>query len=234
VIVAGILVGWLAPSVGAELEPLADLFIKLIKTCIAPIIFSTVVLGIAHVGDMGAVGRIGVKALVHFELVTTFALLFGLVVGNVVRPGAGFRIDQATLATGAEAVAKSTGSGKLPHTVEFLMGVVPASVIQAFAENSLLQVLFFAVLFGLALATVRGRQTPILVRMIDQASQVSFTIIGWIMKLPRSARSGAMAYIIGQYGIGSLGSYAKLIAACYVAALLFILVLGAIVAVLAG
>jgi aerobic C4-dicarboxylate transport protein len=233
-IVAGILVGWLAPSVGADLKPLADLFIKLIKMCIAPIIFFTVVLGIAHVGDMRAVGRIGVKALVYFELVTTFALLFGLVVGNVVRPGAGFRIDPATLATGAEAVAKSTGSGKLPHTVEFLMGVVPASVIQAFAENSLLQVLFFAVLFGLALATIRGRRTPILVQIIDQASQVFFTIIGWIMKLAPVGAFGAMAYIIGQYGIGSLGSYAKLIAACYVAAVLFILVLGAIVAVLAG
>ena len=233
-IVAGILVGWLAPSVGANLKPLADLFIKLIKMCIAPIIFFTVVLGIAHVGDMKAVGRIGVKALVYFELVTTFALLFGLGVGNLVRPGAGFRIDPATLATGAEAVAKSTGSGKLPHTVEFLMGIVPASVVQAFAENSLLQVLFFAVLFGLALAAFRGRQTPILIRIIDQASQVFFTIIGWIMKLAPIGAFGAMAYIIGQYGIGSLGSYAKLIAACYVAALLFILVLGAIVAVLAG
>ena len=233
-IVAGILVGWLAPALGAGLKPLADTFITLIKMCIAPIIFFTVVLGIAHVGDMKAVGRIGIKALVYFEVVTTFALLFGLVVGNVVQPGAGFRIDPGTLATGADAVAQKTGSGELPHTVEFLMGIVPASVIGAFADNSLLQVLFFAVLFGLALARIRGRHTPVLVTIIDQLSHLFFTIIGWIMKLAPIGAFGAMAYIIGQYGIGSLGNYAKLIAACYLAALLFIVVLGLVARFLGG
>src|ERR1700712_377979 len=110
-IVAGILLGWLWPGVGADLKPVADAFIKLIKMLIAPIIFCTVVIGIAHVGDLKSVGRIGVKALIYFEVVTTFALLFGLLIGNVIKPGAGFDIDPKTLATGAEAVAKKTGDG---------------------------------------------------------------------------------------------------------------------------
>src|SRR5918997_4041177 len=141
-IVAGILVGWTAPDFGAALKPLADGFITLIKMLIAPIIFCTVVIGIAHVGDLKSVGRIGIKALIYFEVVTTFALLFGLVIGNLVKPGAGFNIDPQTLATGAEAVAKKTGEGELPHTVEFLLNIIPTSVISAFAENMLLQVLF--------------------------------------------------------------------------------------------
>lgn len=234
-IVAGILVGWLAPSFGATLKPVADTFINLIKMCIAPIIFFTVVVGIGHVGDLGSVGRIGLKALVYFEVVTTFALVFGLVVGNVVQPGAGFDIDPATLASGGDAVAKKTGNGELPHTAEFLVGIVPSSVVNAFATNNLLQVLFFAVFFGLALAKLRETTVePIVSRIIDQLSQIFFTIIGWIMKAAPLAAFGAMAYIIGQYGLASLGSYAKLIACCYLAALLFIAILGVIVKVFAG
>ena len=234
-IVAGIGVGWLAPGFGANLKPIADTFINLIKMCVAPIIFCTVVTGIAHVGDLKAVGRIGLKALIYFEVVTTFALLFGLVVGNVVQPGAGFHIDPATLASGADAVAKKTGDGHLPHTVEFLLGIVPASVINAFATNNLLQVLFFAVFFGLALAKLRESTVePLLSKLVEQTSHLFFTIIGWIMKVAPLAAFGAMAYIIGQYGLASLGSYAKLIACCYLAAVLFIAVLGVIVKVFAG
>ena len=233
-IVAGILVGWLWPAFGADLKPVADAFIKLIKMLIAPIIFCTVVIGIAHVGDLKSVGRIGVKALIYFEVVTTFALLFGLVIANVVKPGAGFNIDPQTLASGADAVAKKTGSGELPHTVEFLLNIIPTSVFSAFAENQLLQVLFFAVLFGLALAKFGEHGPPVVFEMIEHLSSLLFTIIGWIMKLAPLAAFGAMAYIIGQYGISSLGSYAKLIGACYLGAALFILVLGAIVWFLAG
>src|SRR3982074_1789065 len=120
-IVAGILGGWLWPAFGADLKPLADGFIKLIKMLIAPIIFCTVVIGIAHVGDLKSVGRIGVKALIYFEVVTTFALL----IGSAVKPGAGFNIDAQTLASGADAVAKKTGTGELPHTVEFLLNIIP-------------------------------------------------------------------------------------------------------------
>jgi aerobic C4-dicarboxylate transport protein len=227
-IVAGIAVGWLWPGFGADLKPLADGFIKLIKMLIAPIIFCTVVVGIAHVGDLKSVGRIGVKALIYFEVVTTFALLFGLVIGNVVKPGAGFNIDPQTLATGAEAVAKKTGDGELPHTVEFILNIIPTSVISAFAENMLLQVLFFAVLFGLALAKFGEHGPPVVFELIEHLSSIFFTIIGLIMRLAPLAAFGAMAYIIGQYGISSLGSYAKLIAACYLGAVLFILILAAI------
>jgi aerobic C4-dicarboxylate transport protein len=226
-IVAGIVVGWTVPDLGAALKPLADGFITLIKMVIAPIVFCTVVIGIAHVGDLGSVGRIGIKALIWFEAITTFALLFGLVVGNLVRPGAGFDIDPQTLATGADAVAQKTSNGELPHTVEFLLGIIPTSAVSAFAENHLLQVLFFAVLFGLALAKVGEKAPPIVFEFIEQISEVFFTIVGWIMKLAPLAAFGAMGYIIGQYGIASLGNYALLIACCYLAAVLFIGVLAA-------
>jgi aerobic C4-dicarboxylate transport protein len=224
-IVAGVVVGWTAPDFGAALKPIADAFITLIKMVIAPIVFCTVVIGIAHVGDLSSVGRIGIKALIWFEAITTFALLFGLVVGNLVRPGAGFDIDPQTLATGADAIAQKTGNGELPHTVEFLLGIIPASAVSAFAENRMLQVLFFAVLFGLALAKVGEKAPPIVFGFIEQISEVFFTIVGWVMKLAPLAAFGAMAYIIGQYGIASLGSYGLLIACCYLAAVLFIGVL---------
>jgi aerobic C4-dicarboxylate transport protein len=224
-IVAGIVVGWTAPEFGAALKPIADAFITLIKMVIAPIVFCTVVIGIAHVGDLSSVGRIGIKALIWFEAITTFALLFGLVVGNLVRPGAGFDIDPQTLATGADAIAQKTANGELPHTVEFLLGIIPASAISAFAQNNMLQVLFFAVLFGLALAKVGEKAPPIVFGFIEQISEVFFTIVGWVMKLAPLAAFGAMGYIIGQYGIASLGSYALLIVCCYLAAVLFIGVL---------
>src|SRR3954471_8041000 len=183
-IVADIAVGWLGPAFAADLKPLADGFIKLIKMLIAPIIFCTVVIGIAHVGDLKSVGRIGVKALIYFELVTTFALLFGLVVGNVVQPGIGFNIDPQTLA--------------------------------------------IAVLFRLALAKLGEHSPPIVFRVVEQTSHAFFTIVGWVMKLAPLGAFGAMAHIIGQYGIGSLSSYGMLIACCYLAALLFIGILAAI------
>ncbi|MFE9326600.1 C4-dicarboxylate transporter DctA [Nocardia sp. NPDC052278] len=233
-IVAGILVGKLWPDFGADLKPLADGFIKLIKMVIAPIIFCTVVLGIAHVGDMKAVGRIGVKALIYFEVITTFALLFGLLVGNLVQPGAGFHVDAQTLATGAEKIAKTTKNGELPHTVDFLLNIIPASVISAFAENALLQVLFFAVLFGLALAKFGEHGPPVILETVDHIGKIFFTIIGWIMKLAPLGAFGAMAYIVGQYGLSALSSYGKLIACCYGAAVLFLLVLAVVVRVFAG
>jgi len=233
-IVAGILTGWLWPSFGEDLKPLADGFIKLIKMLIAPIIFCTVVLGIAHVGDLKSVGRIGIKALIYFEVVTTFALVFGLVVGNVLKPGSGFDIDPATLAHGQEAIAEKTAGGELPHTVDFLLNVIPASVFSAFAENALLQVLFFAVLFGLALAKLGERGAPVLLESIDHLSNAFFTIIGWVMRLAPIGAFGAMAFIVGQYGVATLSSYGKLIASCYLAAFLFILILAVVAKVFAG
>ncbi|WP_067823068.1 C4-dicarboxylate transporter DctA [Nocardia inohanensis] len=233
-VVGGILVGALWPEFGADLKPLGDGFIKLIKMVIAPIVFCTVVLGIAHVGNLKSVGRIGVKALIYFEVVTTFALAFGLVVGNLVKPGSGFSIDAATLASGADQVAKKTQNGELPHTVEFLMNIIPTSLMSAFAENKLLQVLFIAVLFGLALAKFGENGPPVVLELIDHTSRILFIVIGWIMRLAPLGAFGAMAYIIGQYGLKTLGSYGKLIACCYGAALLFLLVLAVITRVFAG
>ena len=234
-IIVGITIGALWPAFGKDLKPISDAFIKLIKMLIAPIIFCVVVTGIAHVGDLKSVGRIGVKALVYFEVVTTFALLFGLLIGNVIKPGAGFNVDPATIATGAEKVAAKTGNGELPHTVEFLLSIIPTSVVQAFADNALLSVLFFAVLFGLALAKY-GETNPskAILGGIEQVSHVIFIMIGWIMKLAPLAAFAAMSYIIGQYGLGSLGSFGKLILCCYVAAVLFIGVLGLILKFVVG
>lgn len=233
-VVAGIVVGAIWPQVGADLKPLADGFIKLIKMVIAPIVFCTVVLGIAHVGDLKSVGRIGVKALIYFEAVTTFALVFGLVIGNLVKPGAGFSIDAATLATGADQIAKSTRDGSLPTTVEFLLGIIPTSIVSAFAENKLLQVLFIAVFFGVALAKFAEHGSRAILTGIDQLSRIFFIMIGWIMKLSPLGAFGAMAYIVGQYGLKALSSYGKLILCCYLAALLFIIVLAVITRVFAG
>jgi len=177
-IVAGIVVGKLWPGLGADLKPLADGFVKLIRMVIAPIVFCTVVLGIAHIGDMRAVGRIGIKALIYFEVVTTFALLFGLLVGNLAQPGSGFHIDPQTLATGADKIAKSTHNGALPHAADFLLNIIPASAISAFAENQMLQVLFFAVLFGLALAKFSERTPTLIPRAIEQIGDLFFVIMG--------------------------------------------------------
>ena len=227
-IVGGITLGWLWPTVGSELKPIGDTFVKLIEMLIAPLIFTVVVTGIAKVGDVKAVGRIGVKALIYFTAVTGFALLFGLVMGNIVKPGAGFDIDPATLADGTEQIAEKTGGGELPGAVEFLMDIVPTSVVGAFADNILLQVLFFAVLFGIALAKYGEHGPPLVLEFVDHLSHIIFMIIGWIMRLAPIGAFGAMAFIIGQYGISTLGSFAKLIACCYLAGALFVLVLALI------
>lgn len=235
-IVVGVTIGALFPDFGKNLKPISDAFIKLIKMLIAPIIFCVVVTGIAHVGNLKSVGRIGVKALIYFEVVTTFALLFGLVIGNVFKPGAGFNVDPATIATGAEQVEAKTGGSELPHTVDFLLNIIPSSVFDAFAKNTLLQVLFFAVFFGLALAKF-SEHSPYgkkLTTGIEQISHVIFIIIGWIMKAAPLAALAAMSYIIGQYGLASLGSFAKLIICCYVAAALFICVLAVILKLVVG
>jgi aerobic C4-dicarboxylate transport protein len=234
-IVAGISIGHFWPDLGSDLRPLGDGFIKLIKMIIAPLIFCVVVTGIAHVGDVKSVGRIGLKALIYFEVVTTFALLFGLLIANVLRPGAGFNIDPATLAAGQDALAEKTGGGELPHTVDFLLSVIPESVLGAFAENELLAVLFFSCIFGIALAqfNVGGKGATVL-SLIDEVTHVLFKIVGYIMKFAPVGAFGAMAFIIGQYGIESLGTFGKLIGACYLAAVLFALILAAVAKVFVG
>ena len=231
-VVAGILIGHFWPVIGAQLKPLGDGFIRLIKMIIAPLVFCVVVTGIAAVGDVKAVGRIGVKAIVYFEIVTTFALLFGLVVANVFRPGAGLSIDPATL--DPNAIAAKTGGGHLPSTSEFLLNVIPDSVVNAFAQNSLLQVLFFAVIFGLALTVIGKERVPAVFDVVEQFQRTIFVVMGWVMRVAPIGAFGAMAFIIGQYGVATLGTYAKLIAACYASAALFVLVLAAISRFYAG
>ncbi len=230
-VVVGVLIGHLWPSFGESLRPLGDGFIRLIKMLIAPLIFCVIVTGIAKVGDLGAVGRIGIKALVYFQVVTAFALLYGMVVANLLKPGVGFEVNPADLDTGA--LEEVTQGGEIPGFAQFLLDVIPESVVGAFAENSLLQVLFFAVFVALALSKMGERGKPIL-DLIDRFTDVIFTCIGWIMRVAPLGALGAMAFVIGAYGLSSLSSFGMLIIACYSAAGVFLLALAVIARVLAG
>ncbi|WP_411374497.1 C4-dicarboxylate transporter DctA [Arthrobacter sp. MPF02] len=219
-VVAGVLLGHFWPDLGSQLRPLGDGFIKLIKMIIAPLIFLVIVTGISAVGDVKAVGRVGVKALVYFTAATLFALVFGLVVANIVQPGAGLNIDPATLSQ-ADLDAK-TGSGASKDAAAFILDVIPASVIGAFANNSLLQVLFFSVFFGAAIVVIGREKCMPVISLMETVLELVFKIMSWIMKIAPIGAFGAMAFIIGQYGLDTLSTYALLIAACYGAAVVFI------------
>jgi aerobic C4-dicarboxylate transport protein len=218
-IVLGVLLGTFYPESGAMMKPLGDGFIKLIKMLIAPVIFCTVVMGIAGVEDMKKVGTTGGLALIYFEVMSTVALGVGLVVVNIVRPGSGMNVDSRTLDAGS--VAAYTGPGKLQSVTEFLLNVIPTTVVDAFAKGEILQVLLFAVLFGFALQRLGTRGAPML-GFIDALSQVLFGIVGVVMKLAPLGAFGAMAFTIGKYGFGSLLSLGKLMACFYATCLLFI------------
>jgi aerobic C4-dicarboxylate transport protein len=218
-IVIGVLLGHFFPQLGTAMKPLGDAFIKLIKMLIAPIIFCTVVTGIAGMGKMREVGKVGGLALLYFEIVSTLALILGLIIVNVVKPGAGMNIDPATLET--KDITQFTTSGQLPGVVDFLLGVIPSSVVDAFARGEILQVLLFSVLFGFALHATAGRE-GIVYQYIDRFSHVLFGIIGIVMKAAPLGAFGAMAFTIGKYGIGSLFSLGKLMACFYGTCLLFI------------
>ena len=215
----GVLLGHFYPQLGTAMKPLGDAFIKLIKMLIAPIIFCTVVTGIAGMGKMREVGKVGGLALLYFEIVSTLALIVGLIVVNVVKPGAGMNIDPASLET--KDIAQFTTSGQMPGVVDFLLGVIPSSVVDAFARGEILQVLLFSVLFGFALHASEGRE-GIVYQYIDRFSHVLFGIIGIVMKAAPIGAFGAMAFTIGKYGIGSLFSLGKLMACFYGTCLLFI------------
>jgi len=225
-IVIGVLLGHFYPKVGADMKPLGDAFIKLIKMLIAPIIFCTVVVGIAGMEDMKKVGKTGGLALLYFEVVSTVALIIGLLIVNIVQPGAGMNIDPSTLDT--KGIASYTEKGKLGTTVDFLMAIIPNTFIDAFAKGEMLQVLLIAVLFGFALHRFGGRGTLVF-DFIEKSSHVLFSIIGMIMKLAPIGAFGAMAFTIGKYGVGSLVQLGQLMACFYITCLLFIfVVLGAI------
>jgi aerobic C4-dicarboxylate transport protein len=225
-IALGVLVGSVWPTTGVAMKPLGDGFIKLIKMLIAPIIFSTVVVGIARLGDVREVGRIGIRALVYFEVVSTVALVIGLVVVNILQPGVG--IANRASAQDLSAVAAYGTQAQQQSTTQFLLNIIPTTVVDAFARGELLQVLLFSVLFGLALLTLRGRVTT-LVDLLSQLSAGLFAVIGMIMWLAPIGAFGAMAFTVGQYGIGSLLSLGKLMAGVYITCLCFVfIVLGLI------
>jgi aerobic C4-dicarboxylate transport protein len=227
-IALGVLLGYLKPETGAAMKPLGDGFVRLIRMVIAPIIFGTVVVGMAKVGDMRSVGRIGIRALVYFEIVSTLALAIGLTVINVYEPGVGVNADVSTL--DAKAVATYSESAKHLGVVDFVINIIPTTVVDAFARGEILQVLFFSVLFGLALLH-SGERAKSLVTMIDEVTHVFFAAVGIIMRAAPIGAFGAMAFTIGQYGIGTLFSLGKLMAGFYLTCVLFIVfVLGSIAA----
>lgn len=225
-IAVGVILGAVAPEMGTAAKPLGDAFIKLIKMMIAPIVFCTVVVGIAKMGDMKEVGRVGLKALLYFEVVTTLALVIGLVVVNVVQPGHGINADPAHL--DAKAVASYAAGAKSLSTVDFVVNIIPTTFVDAFAKGEILQVLLISVLFGLMLAKM-GDKGKLLVNVIDQASHALFGIIGMIMYFAPIGAFGAMAFTIGKYGVGSLVQLGQLMAAVYLTCFLFVvIVLGTI------
>lgn len=230
-IVAGALLGYWRPDLAQAMKPLGDLFIRLIRMMIEPIIFATVVVGVAKMGSMKEVGRVGLKALIYFEAVTGAALLLGLAVANLLRPGEGIRIDagplEHALVAGPQVPAHATSAA------EFAMRIIPDSIVGAFAKGETLQVLFVSVLFGLALSTVGPRARP-LVEIIDQASQVLFRVIGFIMALAPVGAFGAMAFTIGKYGVGTLQQLGLLLAGVYITCLTFIFVVLGVIARCAG
>jgi len=226
-ILIGVLIGHFYPEAGKALKPLGDGFIKLIKMLIAPVIFCTVVVGIAGMEDLKKVGKTGGLALLYFEIASTLALVLGLFVVNVLQPGAGMNVDPATL--DIKGLAAYTGPGKMQNATEFLLGIIPKTMVDAFASGDILPVLLIAVLFGFALHRFGGRGTPVF-DLIEKTSQVLFVIVGYIMRLAPLGAGGAMAFTIGEYGLVSLLSLGKLMAGFYLTCLLFIFVVLGLVA----
>jgi len=225
-VVAGALLGHLSPHTGIALRPLGEGFIKLVKMLIVPVVFTTVVSGIAKMGDLRKLGRLGAKALIYFEVVTTCALLIGLLIGKLVRPGAGLHVSVASL--DAKAISGYIVAGKHLGAVDFVLNVIPATLVDAFAKGDILQVLLVSVLFGAAAAMIGEAAAPV-VELIDSAGQVFFRIVGLIMRLAPIGALGAMAFTVGQYGVGTLVGLAKLMIAFYATSALFVLLfLGAI------
>ncbi len=230
-VVVGVLLGNFYPQVGVDMKPLGDGFIKLIKMIIAPIIFCTVVIGIAGMEDMKKVGKTGGLALLYFEVVSTLALIVGLIIVNFIQPGVGMNVDAATIDT--KSIAAYTAPGKMQGTVDFLMNIIPTSVVDAFAKGEILQVLLFSVLFGFALHKFGGRGTVVF-DLIEKLSHVLFDIVGLIMKVAPIGAFGAMAFTIGKYGVASLFSLGKLMGTFYLTCFIFVFVVLGIISKLHG
>ena len=225
-IAMGVLLGHFYPETGEAMKPLGDAFIKLIKMIIAPIIFCTVVTGIAGMEDMKKVGRVGAKALLYFEVVSMLALAIGLLVVSVVQPGAGMNADVSKLDT--KALETFTAKGHSHGTADFLINIIPNTVVDAFAKGEILQVLFFSILFGFALSML-GKRGKVAFNVIDEVAHVLFGVVGIIMKAAPIGAFGAMAFTIGKFGLGSLSKLGMLMGSFYLTCLLFVfIVLGAI------
>jgi aerobic C4-dicarboxylate transport protein len=228
---AAVALGFLSPAKAVAMKPLGDAFIRLITMVISLIIFCTVVSGIASMHDMKKVGRVGGKALLYFEAVSTLALLIGLIVGNVIRPGAGFNANVATL--DPKAVADYAGQAKAQSVTDFLMHIIPTTVVDAFAKGDILPVVLVAVLFGFALSAMGERCKP-LVSVIDALTQAVFGVVNILMRLAPIGAFGAMAFTVGKYGIASLAPLAKLIGTFYATSIFFVIVVLGAIARLAG
>ncbi|MBS0662746.1 MAG: dicarboxylate/amino acid:cation symporter, partial [Verrucomicrobia bacterium] len=230
-IVLGVVLGLVAPDWAVPLKPLGDGFIKLIKMLIAPIIFTTVVVGIAGMGDMKKVGRVGVKALVYFEVVTTLALIIGLVVANYFQPGAGVHAAAASLDT--KSVASYVGAAQAMNPVDSMLHLIPNTFVGAFVDGDILQVLVVSLLAGFALARLGEHARPVMALLHDVA-RLFFSIVSIVTRLAPVAAFGAMAFTIGKYGLGSLAALAKLMACVYLTCGIFVVVVLGLMARLAG
>jgi aerobic C4-dicarboxylate transport protein len=231
-VVAGGLLGYLYPHFGTDLKPLGDAFIKLIKMVFAPVIFAMVVLGIARMESLKELGRVGVRALLYFEVMSTFALLLGLVVVNVAHPGAGMNVDPKTLDTSS--IASYTAAAAKPHgIVDFLLSMIPSSIIDALAKNDILQILVFATMLGIALSHMGRRAKPV-VDFLDAFSNGMFVVVGMIMRLAPIAAFGAIAFTVGKYGVGALLSLGQLMGSMYLTCVAFVFIVLGLVARLSG
>ncbi len=229
--VAAVAVGHLSPARAVAMKPLGDAFIRLISMVITLVIFCTVVSGIAGMQDIRKIGRVGGKALLYFEIISTMALVIGLVVGNVIQAGRGFNANPATL--DAHAVSVYAGQARSQSLTDFLMHIIPTTVVDAFAKGDILEVLFVALLFGFALSALGPRSKPLL-NLVDLSTQVVFRVVDIVMKFAPIGAFGAMAFTVGKYGIASLGPLAKLILTFYLTSIFFVVVVLGGVARLAG
>ena len=226
-----IVLGYVRPDTGVAMRPLGDAFIRLITMVITLVIFCTIVTGIAGMGDLKKVGRVGGKALLYFETVSNVALLIGLVVGNLVKTGAGFNVDPATL--DATAVAGFAGQAQAQSVTDFLLQIIPATVVDAFARGSILGVVLVSILFGAALSSAGAKGKPVL-DVIDALMQVVFGIVNILMRFAPIGAFGAMAFTVGRYGLGSLGPLAKLIITFWLTCIGFVLIVLGGIAWMAG
>ncbi|MEY4429102.1 MAG: C4-dicarboxylate transport protein DctA [Pseudomonadota bacterium] len=231
-VTAGILLGVVAPKLGADLKPLGDAFIRAIKMVFAPVIFATVVLGIARMENLKELGRVGGRALIYFEVLSTFALALGLLVVNVVKPGVGMNVDAAHLDTTAIQNYTQT-STKPTGFVEFLLNMVPTSIVDALAKNDILQILVFATLFGVSLSHIGPRGRPVVV-FLESFTDSMFAIVGMVMRLAPAAAFGAMAFTVGKYGLGTVVSLGKLMATMYLTCFLFVVLVLGLIARMSG